>query len=295
MFSKSDTYTSPLSLTISNNYTTPAIFSNFVPPIVTPIFSQLSITAQNAAMGVFSLRAINGVTPLTVNIRRSTDNVTQDFYTDSLGNLLTVPITGQTLASWLGGATGYVAIWYDQSGKGNHMSCSSTGIQPRIDLINKWIDFKTTAYFDTSANTGAGPTPWDNTKTYTITCHHNTIGNNAGGICGSYEANAPNKINNFRANFGSYQAYWFANDVNGGSYVVGNKVTFKWDGTNRKIYGNGTLQTTLASSGWGQTISALQLIGKTTADATMNGEMYSIFMFNIALTDADRILIEGAS
>ena len=150
------------------------------------------------------------------------------------------------------------------------MSCSSTGIQPKIDTANNWIDFKTSAYFDTSADPAAGPVPWDITKIYTITCHHNTIGNSTGGICGC-GVNANNKTNNFRRSVGNYQNYWYANDQNGGTYAVGNKVTFKWDGTNRYIYGNGTLQTTTASSGWAQTSSANQLIGKTTADVSMNG------------------------
>jgi hypothetical protein len=261
-----------------------------------PLFSQLSTAARNSTMGAFSLRAVNGTSAKAVNVRNGTTSATQDFYADRLGNLLTVPITGQSLGSWLGSATGYIATWYDQSGKGNHMSCSSTGIQPKIDLVNNWIDFKTSAYFDTSANTGAGPTPWDSTKNYTIVCHHNTIGNSAGGLCGSYEANATNKTNNFRGSSGGYVAYWYGGaDQSGGTYAVGNKVTFKWDGTNRYIYGNGTLQTTTPSSGWGQTISALQLIGKTTADVTMNGEMYSIFMFNTALSDTDRVVVEGAS
>ena len=274
----------------SPGYTTPAKLTG------TPLFSQLSAAAVASAMGAFSLRAVNGLSAKAVNIRNGTTSATQDFYADRLGNLLTAPVTGQTLSSWLAGATGYVATWYDQSGKGNHMSCSSTALQPKIDLVNNWIDFKTTAYFDTSANPTAGPSPWDITKRYTVTCHHNTIGNNNGGICGSgVIPGANNKTNNFRRATGGYQSYWFNNDQNGGTYATGNKVSFKWDGTNRYIYGNGTLQTTTASSGWTQAGSANQLIGKTTADVSMNGEMYSIFMFNTALSDADRVLVEAAS
>ena len=272
------------------------------------LFSQLSTAAQKSATGVFSLRAINSFTAKVVNVRRSTDNATQDIYSDRLGNLLTVPITiqmtGQTLAAWLNGATGYVTTWYDQSGKGSHMSCSSTALQPKIDLVNKWIDFKTTAYFDVSATPSTGPVPYKNTENYTVLWRHNTIGNNNGGLCGCYDAvltNSQNNTNNFRANLGGgagqqYQNYWYNNDVNRGTYAIGNKVTWKWDGTNRSMYINGSLSgTPQASSGWLQTSSSGQLIGKTTADVVMNGEMYSIFMFNTALSDADRALVEGAS
>ena len=224
-------------------------------------------------------------------------NTGTDFYADRLGNLLTVPVTGQTLSDWLSGSTGYVATWYDQSGLGNHMSCSSTSIQPKIDPVNKWIDFKTTAYFDTSANPTTGPVPYSNTKNYTVVCRHNTIGDNSGGICGVSNAapsyNASNFTNNFRRNTTNYQNYWFFNDVNGGTYAAGNSVTFKWDGTNRYIYSNGTLITTQASSNWLQTSSSGQMIGKTTNDTTMNGEMYYLIMFTTALSDADRQLVEA--
>jgi hypothetical protein len=223
----------------------------------------------------------------------------QDFYADRLGNLLTAPVTGQSLAGWLGGATGYVATWYDQSGKGSHMSCSSITLQPKIDLTNGWIDFKPTAYFDTSSNPGSGPVPYSNTMNYTIICHHKTIGNNNGGICGSSNAapkyNTQNFTNNFRRAGGAYQSYWFGNDQTSGTYTTGNKVTFKWDGTNRYIYGNGALQATSPSSNWWQTSSSGQMIGRTTSDVTMNGEMYSIFMFNTSLSDSDRVLVENFS
>ena len=179
------------------------------------------------------------------------------------------------------------------------MSCSSTGIQPKIDMTNGWIDFKTSAYFDTSANPSSGPVPYSNTMNYTIICHHNTIGNATGGICGCSNAaptvNTQNFTNNFRRNTGGYQAYWYGNDQSGGTYATGNKVTFKWDGTNRYIYGNGTLQSTQPSSNWWQTTSTAQMIGKTTSDVVMNGEMYSIFMFNTSLSDTDRTLVENFS
>lgn len=60
-----------------------------------------------------------------------------DFYADRLGNLLTAPVTGQTLADWLGGATGYVTTWYDQSGKGNHATQATTANQPIIQRATK--------------------------------------------------------------------------------------------------------------------------------------------------------------
>ena len=59
---------------------------------------------------------------------------TQDFYADSLGNLLTAPVTGTTLQNWLGDATGYVTTWYDQTGLGNHATQATTANQPTITI-----------------------------------------------------------------------------------------------------------------------------------------------------------------
>jgi hypothetical protein len=65
------------------------------------------------------------------------NNAAQDFYADRLGNLLTAPVTGQTLANWLGGSTGYVTTWYDQSGAGNHATQATVVNQPVIQKATK--------------------------------------------------------------------------------------------------------------------------------------------------------------
>jgi hypothetical protein len=60
-----------------------------------------------------------------------------DFYADRLGNLLTAPVTGQPLTSWLGGSTGNVTTWYDQSGAGNHATQTTAANQPIIQKATK--------------------------------------------------------------------------------------------------------------------------------------------------------------
>jgi hypothetical protein len=76
-----------------------------------------------------------------------------DFYADRLGNLLTAPVTGQRLANWLGGATGYVTTWYDQSGRGNHATQTTAANQPIIQRATKgpgyMVNFNGTSQFVT--------------------------------------------------------------------------------------------------------------------------------------------------
>ena len=122
-----------------------------------PLFSQLSAAAVSSAVGAFSLRAVNGTSARAVAVRRSSDSATQDFYADRLGNLLTAPVTGQSLANWLGGATGYVTTWYDQSGRGNHATQATAANQPVIQRATKgpgyMVNFNGTSQFVTlSAN-----------------------------------------------------------------------------------------------------------------------------------------------
>jgi len=103
----------------------------------TPLFTQLSQAATSSAVGAFSLRAVNGTTAKAIRVKRASDNAQQDFYADRLGNLLTAPVTGQSLANWLGGATGYVTTWYDQSGRGNHATQGTAANQPIIQRATK--------------------------------------------------------------------------------------------------------------------------------------------------------------
>ena len=247
-------------------------------------------------LGAFSLKAVMSSSARVINVSNVASGLTQDFYADIYGNLSTAAVSGTDITSWLGGATGYITTWYDQSFNGNHMTAIVAN-RPKIDTVNNYIDFKTTAYFDTSVRPTAGPVPYNSAFKYTIVCHHNTIGNNTGGICGCQDTRGAikNLNNNFRRATANYTNYWQTNDYTNGTYVAGNKVTLKWDGTNRSIYGNGTLQNATAANSWSQATSANQLIGKTTGDVSMNGEMYSLFTFTTALSDADRIIVEAAS
>ena len=80
----------------------------------------------------------NGVNGVPVNIASWTINGSSlnwniDFYADRLGNLLTTPVTGQSISTWLGGVTGYVTTLYDQTGS-NNLVQTNTSYQPTINL-----------------------------------------------------------------------------------------------------------------------------------------------------------------
>lgn len=77
----------------------------------------------------FSLRKISGTyTGNAIEVRRSSDNASQDIGFDSDGNLDTA-----SLESFVGaGNNGFVSKWYDQSGNANNAVMTTAANQPKI-------------------------------------------------------------------------------------------------------------------------------------------------------------------
>jgi len=186
-----------------------------------PLFNQLSPNILSYGICLFSLRAIYGITARAVQVRRSSDNATQDFYADRLGNLLTVPITGQPLSNWLGGATGYVTYWYDQSGKNNHASQGTSANQPIIQQATKGPGYSVLCNGTTnSMNITAGGL-LDNTNYTIIAATRRTAAKKSSYYCGT----TGNSLLNQRLHVGyeyslalgngsdSYKLAQYANDL----------------------------------------------------------------------------------
>jgi hypothetical protein len=218
-----------------------------------------------------------------------------DFYADRLGNLLTAPVTGQSLASWLGGATGYVTTWYDQSGRGNHATQATAANQPKIDLVNKQIDFKPSAYFDLPN----GTVPFGNSN-YTMIVKHNTINATWAGFIGSGTYGTQNATNSLERN-SIYINYWWSNDMSGGTYAQGSIISATYDNTiGRTLYVNGASVATNANKNRNSTNIQNTIgtdlrgnQGQSGGNRYLNGELYYVFLFNTALSDTDRTLVES--
>jgi hypothetical protein len=266
----------------------------------TNMINNLTTPAKNSARGIYAYASVTSsaiYSGAIFNIRRSTDNVTCDFYGDSIGNLGQAPgALGIQINDWLGTATGYVTIWYDQSGKGNHATQQTFTLQPFINTSIKWVDFTSfsgTAYM----NLPNGTVPMQ--ISYTFIVRHGAINNNDGGIIGAGQNNT-NLGNNLRRD-GSYGYwnYWYGNDAGANtSYTTGNVVTVRYDGPttsgNTSFYVNGT-QTSVYNgtrSSWnGQ--PGNEVIGKCTNSSTLNGQLYEIYVFASSLSDPDRTAIES--
>jgi hypothetical protein len=260
-------------------------------------FSQLSTSAQNSVTGVFGLKALFSSPARVLNLRRSTDNVTADFYADTQGNLTTG--SGQTFASWIGAATAYVTTWYDQTSAARHATQATTANQPTFDGTT--VNFTTAAnqYLSTPASC------FTDLSSFTVTCRHTTVGNSGDqgiwGIGNSFSFASNNLI---RPGGGAgYRNYFLGLDFNVGTYAVGNIVTLKYaqstgtgvspsNGT-RTLYVNQTSAGTNATTGWTGNGPGGGFIGHGSFAGAMDGGLYYIFMFNTALSDADRSIVEN--
>ena len=96
--------------------------------------NKLSAVSQNNCTAAYSTRLLLATyTGPGVNVRRGSDNATQDFYPNLNGQLGTAYLaTGISLTDWLGGATGYVVTWYDQSGFERDLTQNTQANQPTI-------------------------------------------------------------------------------------------------------------------------------------------------------------------
>ena len=98
---------------------------------------KLSATSKAAVQNAYSLRSVNATyTGAIVRLRRSTDNAEDDFWRGAGTKFYNS--AGTTLTVWLGAATAFVVTWYDQSGRGNHATTSTTAQQPILVTNPDW-------------------------------------------------------------------------------------------------------------------------------------------------------------
>lgn len=252
----------------------------------------LDIVSNTTCSGAFALyRVSTSYTGPTINVRRSSDSATSDFYADPYGQFGTaVNGTGTTIESWLGTSTGYIATWYDQSGKGNHATQTTAANQPYIDIINNRISFTSgSACF----NLPSGTVPMN--VSYTVTVKHHTI-TYAAGTWLSANGNGPSIStgNGFRRSNTGYLNWWYANDFAGkdNTYTTGNTVTHSYDGTYNYLYINGTPQgVSVARSGWAG-VAGNEYIATSPYGEYLNGELYYLFIFKSLLSINERTHIE---
>ena len=261
------------------------------------LLSSISSGAAASAKGIYSLYAV-GVSPLVINVRNGTTAATSDFYGDAFGNLTT--LSGQSISSWLGAATGFVTTWYDQSGLGNHAAQATTALQPSITLgTPNLINFGGTGYF-TIANQ-VMPTGNGVFTTITKLGTHPTasqiffwnFGTTGSTGCVGFDLRtdfSPNRYEEF---------FYGAGDVTGPTYTPNATVSGVYNQSSHTLYLNGAqIGTSAVSSRNGiagnQTIGAIIWAPADGRGTTLyTGTMRDLYVFSTALSTADRNIMEN--
>jgi hypothetical protein len=225
-----------------------------------------------------------------------------DFYADRLGNLLTAPVTGQSLANWLGGATGYVTTWYDQSGRGNHATQVTAANQPVIQRATKgpgyatvWPGLTSTRLvYGTSSNlfdstnysicVNAKRTVAVSTTTYYAGTNGQPVTNQNLGVGYSNDTTLRLSEWGYSLNAPTVSAYAGVSEPLGYDFFTFSQTSgmrnYTWRSGTYASNANTGLTTPLSRSG-------NSTIGGTNDSASFTGEIYELLVFTQSLYDLD--------
>ena len=206
-------------------------------------------------------------------------------------------MTGTPLSTWLGGATGYAVTWYDQSGRGNHVTQATAANQPVIQKASKGPGYS--LLFDGVADylTGMSYTVLNNTN-YSFSVVERR---NSSAIMMAISSG--NAATDDGLHFGYYTGgtivrfgqYGDDIDINPYPAYIANEPLHYWAGTEssttgRRIYENGTssltnaTKTTLLSSTSGNFTIGARIFG---TNYYYSGEIFEVLVFTSSLYDLD--------
>ena len=233
-----------------------------------------------------------------VIVRYLLANVTQDFYADRFGNLLTTPVTGQTLANWLGSQTGYVTTWYDQTGKGNNAIKTVASQQPVIRKATKGPGYAILFNGTDEFLTGMSYTVLNNTNySISIVERRNTNASNMWFVTSGNSGTTNNFLHLGYITNTSFRYGQYNNDMNitVPGYVSNEPLhywTFTQSSTSGRYIFNQTTntitsdatKTVLLSSTSGNFIIGARISG---GSQYYSGEIYELIVFTSSLYDLD--------
>ena len=111
---------------------------------------KVGLTSSTPAAVAYSLRLLSSsYAGKAINVRRSSDNATQDIGFNASGNLDTA-----ALAAFVTTNNGFVTIWYDQSGNARNMVKSSASVQPQIVFSGAFKHIGTKVTIDFKSDKG---------------------------------------------------------------------------------------------------------------------------------------------
>jgi trimeric autotransporter adhesin len=250
------------------------------------------LSSSSPAKVAYSLRRLSSTyTGHLIQVRRSTDNTTSNIGYNGSGN-----IDLSALSTFVGSGDGFITIWYDQSGNGNHAIQASPTLQPKIVNAGSVVtsNSRPTIQFDGTTFIDGGTVGYgiSGDRTLNVAFHHvsgamwNVIDRNVAGTP-VYGIAGDNQIQ-VRNNAGTI--------INGGtslSLPIKSATTLRWDATNALLsYRNGTPD--FAGSLAQPSTMDIMRIGRHFNDvlgaAVLN--IWEVVLFPSALGASDRLSLE---
>lgn len=114
------------------------------------VYSGTGPALQAGAFGC-KLLLFSAINLPIIQIKKGTSGTPTDFYAPIDGTTKLTTITGIGIVDFLGGETGYVTIWYDQTGNGHHATAAGTTL-PTFNTTSSVVDFGLTGYFSLPDN-----------------------------------------------------------------------------------------------------------------------------------------------
>ncbi|MDP3394705.1 fibrinogen-like YCDxxxxGGGW domain-containing protein [Sediminibacterium sp.] len=269
-----------------------------LPALAQNTLDNIGLTSSNYAASAYSLRKLSSTySGSAIQVRRSNDNTTQDIGFTAGGNLDT-----DALTSFVGSNTGYLTIWYDQSGNARNLAQATTDKQPVI--IESGVIYtrntKPTVFFQGEEN-GLASSTYDGMACVTanyLTSNPISVNLVAGSKANQSSTHLRRAIqgsNNWLV--GPYQDKhsWFAGGFNHNineawSTTEVEVFTVIQTGSGNSSYRKSVAQTTANNNGIPR---VMNMGGSGAYNEPLNGYISELITFNSSLSNTDRQTIEN--
>jgi hypothetical protein len=235
--------------TASQNITTTASYP--IDTLSTSAKTAMIYSGATKSAGAFGVRLLySSYTGAIMQIKRSSDNVIQDFYGDINGNLTTASGSGTSITTWLSGATAYVVKWYDQTGNSNHGTATGT---PIYNTSTQTVSFAS-GYF--SIPNSAYPTG-NSAYSYIYTPNNYSAATNQGIHSGGATNNFQECLTFLNTGTKAITNSWWGDGLtdNSNNSLAGTKIAEVYDGTvnktGRVFYYNNSLYSNASYGAYG--------------------------------------------
>jgi hypothetical protein len=252
----------------------------------------LSSNAQSHCVTAFSTLLVNTkYTGPLFKIRRSSDNAITDVYYNITLQIYTLADNSH-FSSWIGESTAYVSIWYNQNNSTYNINATQTltSNQPTFNYLTGKISFNgSSTYFNTTLYSP------NNFLFSTVFKQGNIV---SGGICQFGYHNGIAQTKNQLTITGSNYILYYGNNINFVTYTFPiinfqtNVISVINNNINLSSYSNNNIISQFPITNGIQFDTYFSSIGNFITQNGelynfLNGELYSLFTFNINLSTDD--------